>query len=275
MEREFLIKETNNSDKILYCQAIFLIFTESAMLKIICLQKKISFESDLKLDISGIDEQHERLFILCRSITEATYSDILQIEAVLLEIESYISEHLSYEEQILKKSSILVYAQHKKLHDQFREQYGRIKEKMRPAGRDLARLQALSIELATLLQEWLCQHILKVDRQHRDQFLGRAHEIKQRSPRIKLNARALLELSGGRGLTCTVVDVSDTGALLFFQAVPEWLQKDETVLLHIIPLEESDWMACRIVAVAKDEIRIEFQGKRPCNFYSALVACKK
>ncbi|NGZ07074.1 MAG: hypothetical protein G8237_12040 [Magnetococcales bacterium] len=245
------------------------------MLIIRCSQRDVSFESDLRLDIPGIDEQHERLFTLCKTITESRYTNSLQIEAVLLEIESYISEHLAYEEQILKKSSSLAFLQHKNLHDHFRGQYALINQTSQSAAIDPTRVQGVAVEIATLLQEWLCQHILKVDRQHRSHFSGNAHGVQQRSPRIKVNVRALLELSKGRGLTCSVMDVSDTGALLFMQAVPSWFEDGVTALLHIIPLVQCDVTPCRIVSVSGDNIRIQFLERQPCDFYSALTTCKR
>ncbi|MBF0339534.1 MAG: hypothetical protein HQL95_01055 [Magnetococcales bacterium] len=122
------------------------------MLKILCSQKEIFFESDLKLDIQGIDAQHEQLFILCHAVMESKFSDLLKIEAVLFEIESYISEHLAYEEQILTRSSALTLLQHKRLHDQFREQYTRLNAKVLSSHHDMAALQTISVEIATLLQ---------------------------------------------------------------------------------------------------------------------------
>ncbi|MBF0116136.1 MAG: hemerythrin domain-containing protein [Magnetococcales bacterium] len=244
------------------------------MLIIKCAQRDISFDDDLKLDISGIDEQHERLFTLCKTITESRYTHPLQIEAILLEIESYISEHLAYEEQILKKSSSLALLQHKKLHDQFRNQYYLINQTVQSADADPTSVQRIAFKIATLLQEWLCQHILKVDRQHRSHFLGSNHGVQQRSPRIKVNVRALLELSKGRGLTCSVVDVSDSGALLYMQGVPSWFEDGATALLHIIPLAQCDVTPCRIVGVSGDDIRIQFLERQTCDFYSALITCK-
>ncbi|MBF0416697.1 MAG: PilZ domain-containing protein [Magnetococcales bacterium] len=244
------------------------------MLKIICAQQEIEFEKNLKLGISGIDEQHERLFILCHAVIQSNHANALQIEAILLEIESYISEHLAYEEEILHRSSPLILLQHKRLHDQFRKQYVQLNRRLLSVRDDVVALQSLAVEIATLLQEWLCQHIMKVDRQHRSHFLG-THGVKSRAPRMKVHVRALLEISGGRGLTGTVVDVSDSGALLFFQAVPSWIQAGETALLHIIPLEQSDRMPCKIVAVSKDDIRIAFLEREQCDLYSALVAYRK
>ncbi|GAB0057889.1 Hemerythrin [Candidatus Magnetaquicoccaceae bacterium FCR-1] len=244
------------------------------MLKILCSQKEISFQQDLTLNIAEIDVQHERLFILCQTATDLKYSGTLQIEALLLEIESYISEHLSFEEQILKKTDLEIYTHHKQLHDQFREKYFQINKKHQFLKEDPTQARQVSVELATLLKEWLCQHILKVDRQHRSHFQGRKHLVTPRSPRIKVNVRALLEMSRGRGLTCLVIDVSDSGALLHFQAVPNWIKADETALLHIIPLVQCNATPCRIVHVAVDDIRVEFLEKHSCNLYTAMVQCK-
>lgn len=120
------------------------------------------WNDSLATGIPKVDDQHKVLISMTSSLHQAMKSgkgkDILMdiLNGLLL----YTETHFRDEEALLRLNSYPAYSSHKKIHDDFVAQ---VKSMVREAdeGKSL-----VTIELSKFLNDWIRDHISKMDQQY-------------------------------------------------------------------------------------------------------------
>jgi len=120
------------------------------------------FEWDPKYatGIASIDAQHQGLFAIGAELYSAMKAGKSRdrMGQILAHLISYTETHFSYEERLLKRHGYPDFAGHKALHDELTRQ-------VKKFGQDFQNGHvAISVELMNFVENWLRQHIGKVDR---------------------------------------------------------------------------------------------------------------
>ncbi len=185
-----------------------------------------------------------------------------ELDVALLEMEVYVTEHLNYEEALLREVQSDDYPAHRALHDAFR---AKLKETLAQArssaGQSMFARRGLLRRVAVYVGDWLCDHIRNVDRRHLLKEQLEAADVAHRQPRYPFTGRVLLALSGGRGITGVSVNMSDTG--MFIETPPpppDWLREGERGLIHFLPRDAAEpGKACIVVRLEATRIAIRFE----------------
>ncbi|MBF0621355.1 MAG: hemerythrin family protein [Magnetococcales bacterium] len=177
---------------------------------------KLDFDQDLKLGISSIDQQHEKLFRLATGMLEQIQGGANQteIEVSVLELEAFVSEHLGFEEALMRKNKNPNLNSHILAHRRFQKDSAILREKVFVS--DHLKACQIAQKMFDVLIEWLCNHILVVDRKSRRYMASNPDEINSRAPRIRLEGRALIEFSGKKGITGLLHDAGEQGLFIDF-----------------------------------------------------------
>lgn len=115
---------------------------------------------------STIDRQHEELFGIFFKIRRAleTGEGYKIIESVLIELRAYTLEHLTYEEQFIKKLSLESQQEHLQEHETFVEKLDNLIS-------DFSESQpVLTLEVIYFIQKWLIHHVLVSDLSLKEYF---------------------------------------------------------------------------------------------------------
>ncbi len=114
-----------------------------------------------------IDEQHRRLIHHVNQLegmliqTNPTAADVAAIQTFLDFIEDYIRFHFEHEEQCMQCHRCPAHEQNCQAHENFREIFKRFKDKSRHQG---FRMELL-MELNQTINNWIQEHILRIDLQ--------------------------------------------------------------------------------------------------------------
>ncbi|MBF0421839.1 MAG: hypothetical protein HQL73_02480 [Magnetococcales bacterium] len=218
---------------------------------ILCNGTLLDFEKDLQLNVDIIDQQHEQLFRLAVIMGNYGMScDQSIIDASILELESYISEHLGYEERIMKENGYHLLASHVVAHNKLRSEFRHLKNdfltKRSECNADIV------LKIFAIVRDWLCDHILRTDRMAGN-YMHPRPEIKSRLPRFSFDdggCRVLLEFPQKKGITGLLKNIGPNGAYLDLQPpVPPWITGDMEGLIHLLPLSGENPRCCKIVRI--------------------------
>ncbi len=121
----------------------------------------IEWDDSLKLRISSIDTQHQRLVGLINHLDEAIKAGqgYQQLGEVLEELLDYTRTHFAYEEALLQKHGYPAYSGHKAEHDALTEKVFFLAGMFKEGDRSLD-----SDQILAFLEVWVREHILEVDR---------------------------------------------------------------------------------------------------------------
>lgn len=123
----------------------------------------IEWDSSLETGEKRVDSQHRAMVETVGRLMEACSAEkgAGQAEEVLVFLIDYTKRHFSDEESLMKKAKYPGYAEHKKLHSNFKKQELReLKELWQRTGPSKEFLMALNTKLAV----WLCTHIKSADK---------------------------------------------------------------------------------------------------------------
>ena len=109
-----------------------------------------------------VDDQHRAIIGLINEFVDVQHAhcEPEQVAAVLVRLSDYVSTHFAEEERLMAR-----YGYSKELTRAHREEHLRLSERTRQlvlahrTGQD-----AMVCELVDLMQEWLAEHIMQVDR---------------------------------------------------------------------------------------------------------------
>lgn len=120
----------------------------------------MQWDDSYKLDISIIDEQHQRLFELINKFNKAIHEKkTKQATAEILKgLADYTIYHFHSEENLMKLKNDPNYESHRASHQSFVVKVNEFQERVHE-GKLL-----IPIEIANFLRDWLSNHILVTDK---------------------------------------------------------------------------------------------------------------
>lgn len=126
----------------------------------------IEWSERYSVKVAEIDEQHRQLIAMINRLHDAMLANKgreLQREIVTQMVE-YTHFHFATEEQYMRSFGFAGYYEHKKEHEQFAAEAALLME-----GVDHGSL-VLTLEVMTLLKDWLQNHILGTDKEYSGLF---------------------------------------------------------------------------------------------------------
>lgn len=129
----------------------------------------ITWKPEYDIGIQEIDEQHKKLVALINDFYTAIVRNSNQEELakVIDAVVDYTKVHFAIEECLLRMFEYDDYAAHKRGHDLFVEKVLSIDQRFRAGD------TSVSMELFSLLRDWLIQHIQEKDTQYAPVLLKR------------------------------------------------------------------------------------------------------
>jgi len=122
------------------------------------------WKDEYGINIKGIDEQHKKLFEICRRISDYVLERQLPVKdegifVILNELKEYTDFHFKYEEKFMEECSYPYLKTHRNEHNMLIEKIRKMEEKF---SGDIKRENL--IELVNLVFEWITHHILINDK---------------------------------------------------------------------------------------------------------------
>ncbi len=116
-----------------------------------------------------LDNQHKQLLENLNRLFHAMIDgDTSVVAKSLAFLDSYIFEHLSYEEGYMKRYNYPDFEQHKKLHENFIAKYDEFKEKLQAHGPS----EELVFEMENFVGNWWLSHIGREDKKYAEFVAG-------------------------------------------------------------------------------------------------------
>ncbi|MCA9375885.1 MAG: hemerythrin family protein [Candidatus Doudnabacteria bacterium] len=125
----------------------------------------LEWTPDLSVGDETLDEQHKRLLKevnLLVEVTEQKGANDELVEGILKFLDSYIAEHLTYEEHYMREHDYPDVERHKVIHDGFRSAYKEFRERFDKHGS----VVALTKAARDFLGEWWIDHIVMEDQKY-------------------------------------------------------------------------------------------------------------
>jgi hemerythrin-like metal-binding protein len=128
--------------------------------------KKFVWTPEYSVDVKEIDEQHKEFFNIINVLLEASESDSISKEMLLMKIGllgNYAAYHLGTEESLFDQFKYDGAVKHIEAHNMFRV---KIKELITKAETESVNQKEIIQEAANFAGDWLLNHILIVDKQY-------------------------------------------------------------------------------------------------------------
>ncbi len=120
----------------------------------------IHWKNDYSINIREMDEQHKKWVGFINDLYEAKLDKKDIIFELLDDVLDYTETHFTKEEELMKQHGFDEYAEHKAIHDSL------IKEVSALYKSSGATSEELPTKVLRLLNNWLVDHILKVDKKY-------------------------------------------------------------------------------------------------------------
>jgi hemerythrin len=122
----------------------------------------IEWQDNLSIGVLEIDIQHKLLFEKFNAFLSAYHSDVDSDELYRLFwfLEAYAITHFNEEEKLMRRVAYPDYAKHRELHQAFAGEITKLKERLSYEGPT----QSLVATMTELINNWLFDHISRVDR---------------------------------------------------------------------------------------------------------------
>ena len=113
------------------------------------------------INVPERDEQHKKLVNLINKLHDSKQNQKEEgLGLILNELVSYTKTHLKCEEKLLQEHQYPDYESHKANHDNLVEQVLEMQKKYNSGD------TSMTTDLAVLLNDWLAEHILVVDKEY-------------------------------------------------------------------------------------------------------------
>ena len=128
----------------------------------------IQWEDKFSLHISGVDDQHKRIFFLLEQSErlfienkDNLFAHIEKIKGTLLELEQYSITHFLMEERAMEDSSYPNFESHKNLHIKFTNEIQEFINNLKKEEtlKDEKRLNAFLEKMIHFITSWIKNHI--------------------------------------------------------------------------------------------------------------------
>lgn len=116
------------------------------------------WSKEYELGIDVIDRQHQRIVHYINQVYDAAQNgaETQQLQVVLHNLVDYTFSHFAFEESLLEESAYTDLQAHKLTHENFSQLIDTLKQRFDQG-------EAVASELASLLQDWLINHIMNED----------------------------------------------------------------------------------------------------------------
>jgi hemerythrin-like metal-binding protein len=131
--------------------------------------EKIEWSPALSIGNPAIDGQHEKLFRIAAEMVQDR--DQMRAMRTLAALSEYVIVHFRDEEKLLADAGYPRLPEHKKLHDEFRASLAKLYSNA--AGMTL---DAIAVQVRHLVNDWLADHIMVVDREYATYLAERAEK---------------------------------------------------------------------------------------------------
>lgn len=131
--------------------------------------KFLDWSAEFKIGIGAIDADHQMLFNAIKELGEQISKGRGpgRISATINSLLLYVDEHFEREERFLRRANYPEYSAHKKEHDLFRDSIFSLRDYHKNNPNDID-----AQKVVKFLEDWLLNHILKVDRAYAPYLLG-------------------------------------------------------------------------------------------------------
>lgn len=126
----------------------------------------MKWSDDLSVQITEIDQQHQRLIELINKLHEAMLAKQGKqvVSQIIDELAAYTVYHFQTEEKYMQQFKYAGYLGHKKEHEGFVQEVEKFQKEY-----DAGKL-GLSLEIMTFLRDWVTKHIKGTDKQYSATF---------------------------------------------------------------------------------------------------------
>jgi hemerythrin len=120
------------------------------------------WQESLSIGVLEIDAQHKLLFEKFDAFLEACHAEaeVDTVHRLFWFLEAYTVTHFNDEEKLMQRCAYPDYLPHRREHQAFASEIGRIKETLKTEGPN----QRLVSGITKLVSEWLINHISGMDR---------------------------------------------------------------------------------------------------------------
>jgi len=127
------------------------------------------WQESYSVNIQKIDEQHKKLVSMIDQLYEAmaTGKSDYVLEKLLADLIEYTTTHFADEEELLQKHEYSEYSVHEEKHNDFIQQICDFEKQYREGS------ITLSLKMSLFLQDWLTNHILKMDKKYAPFLIGK------------------------------------------------------------------------------------------------------
>ncbi len=129
----------------------------------------ITWQDSYSVKVREIDDQHKQLFQLINELHDAMKAGQARglMAKVLDRLIQYTRLHFSEEEEMLAKASYAEFVPHVALHRGFTERVEKFAREFKAGN------VVITVDVMNFLQEWLVNHIMKVDQKYSACLAGR------------------------------------------------------------------------------------------------------
>jgi hemerythrin len=126
----------------------------------------VEWTQDLATGVEWQDNQHKELFARINNLTEAMKAGRGRYEVgkVLKFLEDYVISHFGEEEKYMNILNYPDNIPHKMEHTKFKNIFSDLKKQIESSEESIASLSILTIKVNQALDDWLKNHIGKVDK---------------------------------------------------------------------------------------------------------------
>lgn len=128
----------------------------------------IEWREEFSIGIEKIDSQHKEFLIrlnhFLKNLKEGKGDE--ELLKTFNFLEEYALFHFEAEENFMKEMDFKDFSQHKKMHDNFKEEIKNMKEKIKKEGVTLD----FKLKLSKKLTDWYINHIGKADKKYAELF---------------------------------------------------------------------------------------------------------
>lgn len=123
------------------------------------------WQERFKIGIQVIDEQHEELFLKVGNFVKALRGEgawaekLPQVKETMAFMQQYVVSHFAYEEQYQRQMNYPYFEEHRKIHEEFKDEVNKFAVKLEQEGYP----EELVQQLGGKLLAWLINHVTATD----------------------------------------------------------------------------------------------------------------
>jgi hemerythrin len=126
------------------------------------MKQQLIWRPEYSVNVAEIDHQHKKLFDIINQLIEIVDSKPSKerLQAIIKQIVDYKEEHFAFEEKYFKEFNYSEAEKHIAEHNNFSKKIKELQELHK------ADVSAFTFSLLDLLEDWLVEHLLKMDQRY-------------------------------------------------------------------------------------------------------------